>query len=99
MAPKKVNNPGKTAKWYRENPEGRKKKAKLDKKVNKRPEQRKKRSELSTKRRQLKKKGVKLDGKDLAHGKNGKLKLQSSKKNRGDGKTTSGDRRARGKKK
>lgn len=98
MAPKKTNTPGDSAKYYRTHPEARKKKAKLDKKINKRPEQRKKRSELSTKRKQLKKKGVKLAGKDLAHTKNG-IRLKSTKANRGSKSDMSGDRRARGKKK
>lgn len=101
MAPKKhaTNTLSKSAKYYRDHPEARAKKAKTDTKINQRPAQRKKRAELSTKRRQLKKKGVNLAGKDLAHGKNGSLRLQSSSKNRGDNKATSGDRKARGKKK
>ncbi len=98
MAPKKVSKPGKSAKYYRENPEARKKKAKTDKKINARASQRKKRSELSTKRRQLKKKGVNLIDKDISHTKNG-LVLKKSSVNRGSKSDTKGDREARGGKK
>lgn len=98
MAPKKQprNTLSKSAKYYRDNPEARKKKAATDTKVNQRPEQRKKRTELTRERR---KRGI--DGKgggDLSHEGN-KLVRRSVKSNRGNGKNTQGDRNARGKKK
>jgi hypothetical protein len=86
-----------SARYYRDNPEARKKKAATDKKVNARPEQRKKRSQLTQERR---KRGI--DGKgggDLSHQKDGSLRRESPAKNRGNGTRTAGDRRARGKKK
>jgi len=99
MAPpkKKRSELGKTAKKYRDNPELLKKKRETDKKINARPEQRKKRSELSTKRKELKKKGVNLEGKDISHTKNG-TRLKDSSRNRGSKSDTAGDRRARGRK-
>jgi len=58
-----------SAKWYRKNKEGRKKKAATDKRVNARPEQRAKRSELTTKNRAYDKKHgkTKRKGKDYDH--------------------------------
>lgn len=96
MAPKKqpYASLSKSAKYYRDNPTARKKKAATDKKVNERPEQRKKRSELTTERRKRK-----IDGKgggDLSHTKNGIVR-KSVKANRGNNSDTSGDKRARGK--
>ena len=101
MAPKRKpkSQLSRTAKFYRDNPRAVKKKDAKSKEVNKRPDQRKKRTSLSTKRRQLKRKGVNLKGKDLAHQKDGSVRLQDSSKNRGNGKTTKGDRKSRGKKK
>lgn len=57
----------KSAKYYRDNPEARKKKAAYDKKFNQKPEQRKKRSELTKKNREADKKGVNRKGKDYDH--------------------------------
>lgn len=61
MAPRKkpYGSLGRTAKFYRDNPDARKKKAETDTEVNKRPEQRKKRSELSTRNRKYDKKNGK----------------------------------------
>lgn len=102
MAPKKKPRAalGKSAKWYRDNPEGVKKKDKKSKEVNSREGQKAKRRELIKSNR----KKDKADGKnsrkglDASHQKDGSIKYESSKKNRG-GKTTSGDKNARGKKK
>jgi hypothetical protein len=57
MAPQKQprSKLGKTAKYYRDNPEARVVKKAKDTEVNKRPEQRKKRSELGTLRSKYKK--------------------------------------------
>lgn len=99
MAPPKKKNVGRTASYYRSNPEARKKKAETDKKINARPEQRKKRSELSTKNRQADKRGINRKGKDAAHQKDGSIRYVDSSKNRGNKTTTAGDRRSRAKKK
>lgn len=97
MAPKKQAywSLSKSAKYYRDNPEARKKKAATDKKVNARPEQRKKRSELWVERKQRKRNGQNLEWKDLSHTKNW-IKVKSSKANRGSKKDTAWDKRARG---
>lgn len=97
MAPQKQprSKLGRTAKYYRDNPEAREKKKSTDTAVNRRPEQRKKRSELSSKRKKLAKKGVNLRGKDLAHTKNW-IRLKSIKANRGSRWDTTWDRNARG---
>ncbi len=80
MAPPRVSNPKRSAKYYRSNPEARRKKAATDKKVNARPEQREKRSELTTERRR---RGIAgRGGKDLSHTKDGKMVLENPSKNR-----------------
>lgn len=84
-----------SAKFYRDNPDARKKKQAYDKEFNKKPSQRKKRSELVTERR---KRGIYgAGGKDVSHTKDG-FKLKSPKANRGSKSDMAGDRRARGKK-
>lgn len=85
-----------SAKFYRENPKARKKKAETDKKINARPEQRKKRAELNKENR---KRGTYGNGdkKDLSHEGN-KLVQRPQSKNRGNKTNTKGDRNARGKK-
>lgn len=100
MSPKKkaYSKLSKSAKYYRNNPKARKKKAATDTVINKRPEQRKKRSELSVARKRLKRKWVNLAWKDLAHTKNG-LKLKSVKANRWSKWDTAWDIKARGSKK
>ena len=82
MAPpkKKRGQLSKSAKYYRDNPEARKKKAATDKKVNARPEQRKKRSESNTARARARKNGTNVRGKDYDHATNS---FVSSKANRG----------------
>ena len=85
-----------SARYYRDNPDARRRKAKTDKKVNARPEQRKKRAELVKERR---KRGIYgKGGKDVSHQKDGSTRLEDRSKNRGNGSRTAGDRRARGKK-
>lgn len=98
MPPKKkpYSKLSKSAKYYRDNPEARKKKAATDKKVNKRPEQVKKRVEAAQGRAAAKKRGVDVKGKDYDHG---SKRMISSSKNRGKTKGTKGDKNARGKKK
>lgn len=82
MASPRVKNPKKSAKYYRSNPEARRKKSAYDTKFGKQPAQRKKRSELSTARRRAKARGVDLRGKDMSHGKDGSLRPESTTKNR-----------------
>jgi|VirMetMinimDraft_7_1064189.scaffolds.fasta_scaffold73936_3 hypothetical protein len=84
-----------TAKFYRENPEARKKHNETQKKINKKPSESKKRVELNKANKKMGKVG---DGKDVSHTKNG-LKLKPQSVNRGSNKDQAGDRRARGKKK
>jgi hypothetical protein len=80
MAPRRVANPRRSAKYYRENPEARAKKAQTDKKVNSRPEQREKRAELVKVRRE---KGVYgKGGKDMSHTKDGRIVAENPSTNR-----------------
>tara|TARA_R110000851_G_scaffold27764_5_gene77894 strand:- start:8854 stop:9147 length:294 start_codon:yes stop_codon:yes gene_type:complete len=82
MAPKKkpYSKLSKTAKFYRNNPDARKKKAATDKKVNSRSEQKKKRRESGRKRTAAKRAGKNIEGKDYDHK---QKKFISSKANRG----------------
>ena len=80
MAPPRVSNPKRSAKYYRSNPEARRKKAATDKKVNARPEQREKRAELSKERRR---RGIMgRGGKDMSHTKDGRIVAEDASKNR-----------------
>jgi hypothetical protein len=86
----------KTAKFYAENEESRKKRLAYQKEYNKKPEQRKKRAELVQARRD---RGIYgKGGDDLAHTKNGLVRKNPS-KNRGSRSDMPGDKRARGGKK
>jgi hypothetical protein len=89
---------GRTAKYYRDHPEARKKKNAYQKKYNKRPEQIKKRAELVKLNRKMGTYGN-GDKKDVSHKSNGKVSLRAQSKNRGDKDDTKGDKRARGTKK
>lgn len=88
----------KSAKYYRDNPEARKKKAATDTKINARPEQVKKRVEANKARRQAKAAGKNVTGKDASHTKNGIIFKKSS-VNRGSKSDSQGDRNSRGSKK
>jgi hypothetical protein len=80
MAPRRVANPRRSAKYYRENPEARAKKAETDKKFNKKPEQRAKRAELVAVRRE---RGIDgKGGKDMSHTKNGSIEAEDPSTNR-----------------
>jgi hypothetical protein len=57
----------KSAKYYNENPESRKKKQAYDKKLNAKPSQIKKRAESNAKRREAKAAGKDINGKDFDH--------------------------------
>jgi len=90
---KKYSELSKTAKYYRNNPEARKKKAKTDTKINSRPEQRRKRRELEKKRQEARRKGVDTSKSDYDHavgrrvavstnrGRKEKSRLKGSKRN------------------
>lgn len=82
MPPKKkpYSQLSKSAKYYRDNPQARKRKAETDKQINSRAEQKKKRRESGKARTEAKRKGKNIKGKDYDH-KQGKF--ISSKKNRG----------------
>ena len=82
MARTFVSNPGRTAKFYRSNPEARKKHSKDETERNKTPAKKKYRAELQKRRRDLK-----IDGKgkstgDVSHP---SMKVESTKKNRARG--------------
>lgn len=89
--------PGKTATYYKENPEARKKRNEYQKEYNKSDKQVAKRVELN---RENRKRGTYGDknGMDLAHTKRGYVMKKAS-ENRGDTNDMPGDKRARGKKK
>ena len=70
----------KSAKFYRDNPEARRKKAAKDKEINARPEQKKKRRESGRARTKAKSEGRSIEGKDYDHKQN---RFISSKANRG----------------
>lgn len=80
MAPRKVNKPRASAKYYRENKDAREKKKQTDKKVNARPSQKAKRAELARERRKRGMMGK--GGKDLSHTKDGRLVKENASKNR-----------------
>lgn len=80
MAPKKkpYSQLSKTAKYYRDNPTARKKKASTDKKVNSRPEQKSKRVELVKKNREADKRGINRNGRDYDHAVGGYVKSSTN---------------------
>lgn len=86
--------PGKTASYYKSNPEARKKRLEYQREYNKKPREVKKRVELNKENR---KRGTygNGDGLDVAHTKNG-TKLQKASVNRGSRSAMPGDKRARG---
>jgi len=68
MAPKKKKGKlSKSAKYYRDHPTARRKKARTDKKINSRPGQKKKRRESGRARTAAKKRGQRIRGKDYDH--------------------------------
>ena len=71
----------KSAKYYAENPEARKKKKKYDTAYHKTDERKKYRAELNKANRKAKTYGNK-DGKDMSHTKKGKLVKEKQSKNR-----------------
>jgi hypothetical protein len=87
MAPpkKKKGALSKSAKYYRDNPEARKKKAETDKRINARPEQKKKRRESGKKRYEAKKKGQNIKGKDYDHHSNRFISSYNNRARKGEG--------------
>ena len=80
MAPPRAKNPKRSAQYYRDNPEARKKKAEYDTKYHDTPARRKYRAELAQERRE---RGIMgKGGKDVSHKKDGSTTLESPSKNR-----------------
>lgn len=86
---------GRSTDYYRKNAKARAKKNAYQKKYNATPEARKRRAENNRARRKLKNAGHDVEGKDVAHTKDG-FRVKSVKANRGSKSDTAGDRRARG---
>ena len=80
MAPRRSTNPGRSALYYRNNPEAYKKKLEYDTEENKSQEDRTYRSKLAIARRKRGMMGK--GGPDLSHTKDGRLVPESPKKNR-----------------
>ncbi len=76
---------GKTARYYRLNPDARKKKAATDKKINARPEQKAKRRDLGRKRYNDEKNGKKIKGKDYDHATKRYTSLKANRGRKGEG--------------
>lgn len=95
MPPKKkaYNKLSKSAKYYRDNPEARKKKASTDKKINARSSQKKKRAESNAKRAQAKKRGQNVRGKDYDHATNRFVKSSTNRGRKGEGGRKKGRRK------
>ena len=82
MAPRKTTNPGRTARFYRNNPTAYRKKLAAQKKRNSTPEKREYRRELARARRAHGMMGK--GGKDMGH-ERGKLRPCNAKRNRAKG--------------
>jgi len=87
---------GRTAKYYRDNPEARKKHRDYQKKYNKKKSSIRQRVEDNRENRRLGTYGN-GDKLDVSH-KRGRIVLEAQSKNRGSKSNTTGDKRARGKK-
>ena len=75
----------KSAKYYRRNPEARKKKAETDKKINARPEQVKKRVESNREVRKRKAAGKSTKGLDYDHAVKRFVKTKTNRGRKGEG--------------
>lgn len=75
----------KSAKYYANNPKARKKKAATDKKINARPDQKKKRADCNRKRREAKKAGKSVKGKDYDHAVGKFVKTSKNRGRKGEG--------------
>ena len=87
---------GRTARYYRDNPEARKKRLEYQKRYNARKSQIDRRVENNKENRERGTYGN-YDGKDVSH-KGDKIVLEKESKNRASKTNTPGDKRARGKK-
>ena len=74
-----------TAKYYRNNPAARKKKAATDKKINARPAQVKKRVESNKARRDAEARGQDISGKDYDHAVGRFVKSKTNRGRKGEG--------------
>jgi uncharacterized phage-associated protein len=84
-----------SAKYYRDNPEARKKKNEYQKRFNKSKKQKKRRSLLNKLNRKFGTYGN-GDKLDVSHQRNGSVRLEKQSKNRGNKKNSPGDRKSRG---
>ena len=75
----------KSAKFYQENPEARRKKDAYNKEFNKKPSQRKKRSELVKLNRDADKRGVSRQGKDYDHAVKKYVPIKTNRGRKGEG--------------
>ena len=71
--------------YYRTHPVARKKKAKLDKKINSRPAQKRKRAEANKARRRAKAKGINIEGKDYDHAVKRFVSVKANRGRKGEG--------------
>lgn len=74
-----------TAKFYRDNPAARKKKQRYDAALNKKPAQVKKRVESNRERREAKKEGKDIKGKDYDHAVKRFVPVKTNRGRRGEG--------------
>jgi hypothetical protein len=88
---------GRTAKYYRDNPEAREKHRDYQEKYNKKKSSIRQRVADNRENRRLGTYGN-YDGLDVSHKGKGRYVLESEKKNRGSKSNTPGDKRSRGKK-
>lgn len=80
MAPRKVNKPRRTAKYYQQNPDARKKKAAYDTAYHSTPARKKYRKKLQQTRRD---RGIAgQGGNDMSHTRSGRLVSENPSKNR-----------------
>jgi len=87
---------GRSTEFYRTSEEGRQKRLRYQRAYNKRADVRKRRNQSKRDRRKMIRLGHDVDGKDVAHTKNG-LTVKSKRANRGSKSDSPGDRRARAK--
>lgn len=85
-----------TAKYYRDNPTARKKKAATDKKINARPSQVKKRVESNKARRDAEKRGQDIKGKDYDHAVGRFVKTKTNRGRAGEGGRRKGSNKRKG---
>lgn len=71
--------------WYRKNPEGRRRKAKVDKAINARPDQTQKRVESNRARRRARSRGQNISGKDYDHAVDRFVSVRTNRGRRGEG--------------